>query len=131
MVRLVWTWIRDEQDKKATSPGEGRNPVFSKGSGCVSAGVQKGPHREQVTSEPEKKVLETREIGEEEEKTIPGCEGLLLSRCRESILFETLKGPAFSHSGLASLPCPLLTSPFARPGKSLFLSVLSFLLDLL
>ncbi|EPY72917.1 hypothetical protein CB1_064113023, partial [Camelus ferus] len=68
--RLVWTWIRDEQDKKATSPGEGRNPVFSKGSGCVRAGVQKGPHRKQALKSTQvlKEMLSLRSSWES-----PGC----------------------------------------------------------
>lgn len=64
-------------------PRRGQNPIVSKGANCVNAGVQKVHHCEQVTSEPEKKVLETgREMKavEGEKKTIPGFKGLLLSR---------------------------------------------------
>lgn len=78
---------RDEKDRGDLICRRGRHPAVYRGTGHVTGGVHKGHVSEVVTSEPEKKVLETSsemEAGEGEEKNIPGPVGLLLASCQDS-----------------------------------------------
>lgn len=81
---------RGEKDKGDLVPRRGQDPVVCRGTGHVPVGVHRGHLSGAVTSEPEKKVLETsgeREAGEREERNVLGPVRLLLASCQDGAWF--------------------------------------------
>lgn len=107
---------KDGRDRGGLVPRRSQDPGVSKATHSINVGIQKDNHCKEVTSEPEKKVLETRremEAGEGEGKNTQVSRGLPLAGCQDSAQVKTWKAVGSAPQAMQPL-LPLLTSLWAR-----------------
>lgn len=124
VVPALWSgWAgpghRDEKDGIGFVPRRGQDPLVYQGTGKVNVGVLKGYLCEEMTSEPEKKMLETGgeiEAGEGEGENILG-PGATSSPRPGQRQFKTQKDSLADVSRQWEMQAPENTFPFHGSGE--------------